>query len=323
VFSVEQNKRYRFRLINVGAFTLFQFSVDNHTLTVIEADGTVIQPVNVHRLDIAVAQRYSFILNANQSSTNYWMRSQMNENCFAADNPFLDPDVKALLTYTNSTESPQNSSDWADELDLICEDLNSTTLVPSVVEEAPPASTLYAVQFSFEIGAYALDRAYINGTSWTMSSIPTLNQAVAGLHKANSTFNTTGVSSAFTANQLVIDIPSYQVVDLLVTNFDDGSHPFHLHGHVFWVMATSPDEYFDWGSYGNLDTTNPMRRDTITIDAYGYALIRFRADNPGLWALHCHISWHMEAGLLMQFQARNDIMRYWTLPSQVTDLCNV
>jgi hypothetical protein len=88
-------------------------------------------------------------------------------------------------------------------------------------------------------------------------------------------------------------------------------------------MAASDQQYFDWDSYGSISTKNPIRRDTLTIDAYGWALIRFRSDNPGLWALHCHISWHMEAGLLMQFQARNDIMKDWTLPESVTDLCKV
>jgi len=45
-------------------------------------------------------------------------------------------------------------------------------------------------------------------------------------------------------------------------------------------------------------------------EGYGYTLIRFITDNPyfpylnllifsGAWALHCHITWHMEAGLLM------------------------
>jgi FtsP/CotA-like multicopper oxidase with cupredoxin domain len=282
----------------------------------------MVQPLDVHRLEIAVAQRYSVILNANQTATNYWIRSQMNTFCFAADNPILDPDVKALLTYTNSTEGPTESLDWADAVDDVCEDLNATLLMPSIVEEAPPAQTLYAIQFSFEIGDYAIDKAYINGTSWTAAKFPTLNEAVDGLKAGNSSFSIAGVSSAYTApNQYVINIPQNQVVDLLVTNFDDGSHPFHLHGHKFWIMATSSEQYFDWSSYGSINNTNPIRRDTLTIDAYGWALIRFISDNPGLWALHCHISWHMEAGLLMQFQARDDLIENWNLPESVTDLC--
>jgi FtsP/CotA-like multicopper oxidase with cupredoxin domain len=208
VFSVQQGKRYRYRLINTGAFAPFAFSVDNHTLSVIEADGTMVQPLDVHRVEIAVAQRYSVILNANQTATNYWIRSQMNTFCFAADNPILDPDVMALLTYTNSTEGPTASSDWSDGVDDICEDLNATKLIPSVAEEAPPAQTLYALTFSFQIGDYALDRAYVNGTSWTAADIPTLNQVVDGLKANNSTFNVAGVSSAYTTpNQYVIDIP--------------------------------------------------------------------------------------------------------------------
>src|SRR5579862_7003230 len=37
------------------------------------------------------------------------------------------------------------------------------------------------------------------------------------------------------------------------------------------------------------------------VEAYGFTLISFVADNPGAWAFHCHVSWHMEAGLLMTF----------------------
>jgi len=53
---------------------------------------------------------------------------------------------------------------------------------------------------------------------------------------------------------------------------------------------------------------NPVFRDTVAVrmstlnsanaEGYGFTLIRFISDNPGAWALHCHITWHMEAGLL-------------------------
>jgi len=322
--AVERGKRYRYRLINTGAFATFQFSVDNHTLTIIEADGTATDPLTVHRFEIAVAQRYSVVLAADQSVSNYWVRAQMNTYCFAADNPVLDSDVRALLTYTNSTAGPTRSADWKEALDVTCVDLNSSLLTPTFPSPAPPATTIYAVTSSFQIGDYALDLAYMNGTSWVMDAEdPTLNQAVAGLGQANASFSTAGVSSGYTSSQYVINIPDYAVVDLLVTNFDDGGHPFHLHGHTFWVVASSPDQYFDWSTYHLLNTTLPdaMRRDTIVIDAFGWALIRFVADNPGLWAFHCHISWHMEAGLLMQFQSRSDIMSTWTLPPDVLGLC--
>jgi Multicopper oxidase len=39
----------------------------------------------------------------------------------------------------------------------------------------------------------------------------------------------------------------------------------------------------------------------ITFPANGSAVIRFFADVPGVWAYHCHIGWHMDAGLLATF----------------------
>ncbi len=66
---------------------------------------------------------------------------------------------------------------------------------------------------------------------------------------------------------------------------------------------------------------NALRRDTLTIEPYSWSLIRFVADNPGLWALHCHIAWHMEAGLLMQFMSRPSVLKTMAIPQEVKDLC--
>jgi FtsP/CotA-like multicopper oxidase with cupredoxin domain len=334
LFSFQQNKRYRLRFINTSAFTPFSISVDNHTLDIVEVDGTAVNPYPIHRFEIATAERYSAILTLNQStSTNYWFRASMNTNCYAAVNPVLDPNVLAVLTYTNSTSTPTDSQDWADAYDLVCQDLNSTLLIPSVVEQAPTADVLYELQFSFAIGANALDRAIVNGTTWLPSTEnPTIAQAIAGLKTSNaSSFDAAGtISSAFSANQFVISLSDAKVVDVIVTNFDDGSHPFHLHGHAFWIMATSQDQYFPWdtdlysqlnGSVANSFTTNPLKRDTLVLPAYSWALIRFRNDNAGLFAFHCHNNWHFNAGLAMQFLGLPDIVKTWTLPEDVAGLC--
>lgn len=324
-FVVSQNKRYRFRLINTGSFGEFQFSVDNHTLTVIEADSTLVEPVTVHRLPIHIAQRYSVIIHTNQTATNYWIRAWLNTFCFGDDNlPVLNPNVLALLTYTNTTYEPLDteSVDWTTALELQCQDLNVTELVPLVAEDAPSPDQAFRIDVSFQIHDYAIDLAYINSTTWVPLTVPTLNQAITGLHANNATFNNLGLSTAFPSSQFIITVPELQVIDLLINSLDEGAHPFHLHGYQFWIMADGSSGDFDWSTYESLNVTNPMRRDTMTIDAYGWAMIRIRADNPGLWALHCHIAWHMEAGLLMQFQIRNDLMKEWTLPSDVAALCN-
>jgi FtsP/CotA-like multicopper oxidase with cupredoxin domain len=54
--------RYRFRLINMACFPNYIFSIDGHSMTIIEVDGANHQPLVVDSIQIFVAQRYSFIV---------------------------------------------------------------------------------------------------------------------------------------------------------------------------------------------------------------------------------------------------------------------
>lgn len=164
-----------------------EFSIDNHPLSIIEANGTATELLSVHRLDIAVALRYSVVINVNQSAgSDYWRRAQMNTLCFEGDNPVLDQDVRALMTYTNSTNAPVNSTDWKDAPDAACVGLNASLLTSFFESKVPSALTLYAVAANFQIGDYALDRAYINGTSLVMSDVdsqPSRSRLPSGKHR--------------------------------------------------------------------------------------------------------------------------------------------
>ncbi|KAK1752643.1 multicopper like protein [Echria macrotheca] len=338
VLSLEADKRYRLRLINTGSFAEFEFSVDNHSLSVIEADGVLVHPQSVHRLPIHVAQRYSAVLTTNAShSTNYWLRAEMVTFCFTGTSPVLDPTTKAVISYSgNATILPSESSvDWSDPRLTICQDLDESKLVPAVEKSPPPATTLWRIDFSFGIGDHQLDRAKVNGTIWSpLINTTTLISAVDGLSgKANgnaSAWAVDGQVSSFSADQFVVGVSAeaVEVVDILLYSLDEGSHPFHLHGHQFWILQKGSGP-FDWGNYyTNIKPSDPrtvanaLRRDTLTIEPYAWALIRFVADNPGLWALHCHITWHMEAGLLAQFMSRADVLRTMEVPRDVRALCS-
>jgi len=84
-------------------------------------------------------------------------------------------------------------------------------------------------------------------------------------------------------------------VDLIVDSLDDGDHPFHLHGHTFFIVGVSFGTVpFEWrfsdtvqwgvGRYigQRLNATAPMRRDTVTIPRYSWMALRFTTDNPGV-----------------------------------------
>jgi multicopper oxidase len=61
-------------------------------------------------------------------------------------------------------------------------------------------------------------------------------------------------------------------------------HPMHLHGHTFQVIK--PD-----GTLG-------ARKDTVIVLPNQKLNAVLIADNPGIWMLHCHHGYHLEAGMM-------------------------
>jgi iron transport multicopper oxidase len=86
-----------------------------------------------------------------------------------------------------------------------------------------------------------------------------------------------------------------QIVDIIVNNLDTGGHPMHLHGHQPQVIYRSNNSYTNTTSASFVAV--PMRRDTIKVDAGGSIVLRYQANNPGVFLFHCHIEWHVEAGV--------------------------
>jgi hypothetical protein len=53
-----------------------------------------------------------------------------------------------------------------------------------------------------------------------------------------------------------------------------------------------------------LKLDNPPRRDVVLLPRNGFVVIAFKADNPGIWLMHCHIARHASEGLAMQVLER-------------------
>jgi len=47
-------------------------------------------------------------------------------------------------------------------------------------------------------------------------------------------------------------------------------------------------------------------KDTVFVPRMGYVVLRFKADNEGLWFFHCHILMHQAVGMAMAFQVGGD-----------------
>jgi FtsP/CotA-like multicopper oxidase with cupredoxin domain len=83
-----------------------------------------------------------------------------------------------------------------------------------------------------------------------------------------------------------IPVAAGERVELVMKNTTMMSHPMHLHGTVFEVVAINGRRF------------RGARRDTVMVPAMASVTIAFDADNPGRWAYHCHNGYHMEAGMM-------------------------
>ncbi|GJE95819.1 multicopper oxidase [Phanerochaete sordida] len=305
-FHLKPNKTYRLRLIHTGSSAEITFSLDFHALTVIEADTTLVEPYKVQNLTLAVAQRYSVLITTNEHAEpagNYWMRTEL-QSLVPVNG--TNSDVRAIVRYGDSSALPTTKANPGVP-GAALPALDEAKLAPAVPKTPPMPTKFYSVNFTLALTSSGGVISAMNGTSWSpLASGATLLDVVDAA-KNGSAFAPEG-SSVELGNQFMITEDSIEVVDLLVINTGPGDHPFHLHGHTPYIIGSGTGNYTGTG----LNTVNPMLRDTFIAPSTGWVLIRFITDNPGVWALHCHIAWHMLTGLLMQINS---------LPSKAAELC--
>jgi len=82
VFTVEQGKKYRFRMINAGIlYCPIEVSIDGHNMTVIASDGSDVEPYEVESVIIMAGERYDFVVDAKREVGNYWLRAKGFADC--------------------------------------------------------------------------------------------------------------------------------------------------------------------------------------------------------------------------------------------------
>ncbi|KAK3884409.1 hypothetical protein Pcinc_011312 [Petrolisthes cinctipes] len=117
-------------------------------------------------------------------------------------------------------------------------------------------------------------------------------------------------------------IPLGASVELVLIDegqYGDENHPIHLHGQHFWVVgqdrpvdlqeaSLTRNEVIKMDQRGDMirNFDHPVYKDTVTIPDAGYTIIRFKADNPGHWLLHCHLLFHSMAGMNIVFKVGED-----------------
>lgn len=97
-------------------------------------------------------------------------------------------------------------------------------------------------------------------------------------------------------------------------------------------MLTLPPSYVLAEGFGEWDNkvtnpSNPQRRDTVWVqaakdkDTPAYVVLQIDQDNPGVWPFHCHIAWHVSAGLYVSILERPDDIKNMNVPGVMAQSC--
>ncbi|EOA85322.1 uncharacterized protein SETTUDRAFT_163983 [Exserohilum turcica Et28A] len=287
-------KAHLLRLINVGINNYLHVGLDGHKFKVISSDFTPIEPFETDSLVLAVGQRYEVIINATQPIDNYWLRVGTGGTC---DGPNANAaNIRSIFRYAGA---PSTDPTTTGELPTGCYD--ETNIVPyaktTVPQEMPEQLTVgFNPNYTSDVTQnQGLVQWLVNGNPMAIDlEVPTLQSVLDG----NVTFgNNRHVFAVDETNKW-----QYWVIQQTATN-PPLPHPIHLHGHDFYVLAQVENAVWN-GDISTLKTDNPIRRDTADLPAGGYLVLAFESDNPGAWLMHCHIPFHVAAGLGVQFLER-------------------
>ncbi|RDL29994.1 uncharacterized protein BP5553_10621 [Venustampulla echinocandica] len=298
----------RLRVVNVGSLAGFTLGISSGTFTPLKLDGG--RPISGSPSNsvgvLYPGERVDLLLKVpNQDAVSSSLHINLDPENFKFPNPALRPNqtfslissVQDIPISDRKRHALDNSSNFDLGSAISAEPNDSNSSFP----EHPHQIILLYIRTE-KLAKFANHpMGFINRTSWLLQNNPAL--PLISLTR-----------SQWDSNQFVPWVPTSQTtetwVDIILNNLDDGAHPFHLHGHDFYVLASYRSEH-GWGSYSpyassgssalkpKLNLKNPLRKDTVAVPRRGYVVLRFRADNPGIWMLHCHVLFHQASGMAM------------------------
>jgi FtsP/CotA-like multicopper oxidase with cupredoxin domain len=250
VVKVEKGGRVRLRIINSGSGTNFFVDLGYLTGELIATDGIPIRPIKRQRFPLAIAQRMDVIVNIPAEGGAFPILALRE----------LASEQTGIILATAGAAIPKLPEKGASPTDLLNLDLEREITAVSGLSQRPVDVT-GVLNLQGNMARYIW---MINDVSFDVEN-PAKEKAA-------------------------IHVKYGQRASVQFVNQTPMSHPMHLHGHVFQVVAVNDQRF------------RGALRDTVLVPGKTNVTVEFDAFNPGLWYLHCHILWHLAAGMAAMVQ---------------------
>ncbi|ODA81348.1 hypothetical protein RJ55_04313 [Drechmeria coniospora] len=326
--ALAHSHRVRLRVVNTSISSGLTLTLTHATMTVMTVDGghgvaNTTRPARSvgvlypgERMDLIV-DRETGAHGASAANDAEIVVTLDREN-MGLYNFALVPEQPFPLRWSRGRRSPEHGKQDADALPhLSLGDLQGAPLDPSTarIDEPAERAVLY-LAMQVRAASHNHPVGTVNHTSWLTTG--PMEQPLLALDRdawAGAVEQPTSVQK--------LKVPWFKEsgegrwIELVLNNFDDKGHPFHMHGYDFYVVFTGQAikgyNPFDAAAAEALaptfNTANPLRKDTVYVPSMGYVVLRFALDNDGLWLLHCHVLWHQAIGMGIAFQVGPGIAR--------------
>lgn len=306
----------RLRVINGSSSTYFWLNWSGGKISVVATDGVDVEPVEVDRLIVGVSEIYDVIVTipddmayefqaTAEDRTGYaslWLGNGMKH----AQTPM--PRLKyfeGMKMMNDMMTLGGNMNDMGMNMSLQQMDMNNV-MYPEITGESKKKgversdddhTAHHATKPTMPVTLhYAMLKSLVKTT---LPDAPwrTLHFELTGnMNRYVWTVNNRTISESD-----MIEIKAGENTRIILTNNSMMRHPMHLHGHFFRIVNGQGD----YAPLKNVLDIMPMETDTIEFNA---------SEGYGDWFFHCHILYHMMAGM-------GRIFRYEDSPpnSQIPD----
>lgn len=317
--DIDYDTTYLIRIANIGIMVSQFFSIPGYDFEIIEVDGVYTKPTKAEMVYITVAQRVSILLKTKPKSevdSNIVIVSSLDSSMLDSVPEDLELNSINYLVYDKNLPMPK-APKWIDDQDSFepFDDMNLTPYEP--VPILPEADNRIDLLLHMDNLGDGINYAFFNNITYVSPKVPTL---LTALSAPDDLVNDARI---YGSNTNAFVLKKDDVIEVVINNEDDNKHPMHMHGHQFQVVARSDtfEEPVHYDPEKDELAEYPLVRDTVYVAGNGYLVLRFVADNPGIWFFHCHLDFHLEQGLAVTLVEAPDYIDI-TLPEDQIRICH-
>lgn len=304
----KNGEKVRVRLINGGASSYFWVQYAGGKMTVIASDGKDVEPVEVDRLIVGNGETYDVILSIPDNGMCYELKATPEDRTkfasifFGSGMEMTVPEMPKLNYFAGMKmmNGMMNMGLKMDDMGMKMSaqqmDMNRV-MYPEITGGNKPMKgmKMKGMDHSEMPAAAAGNLTTLNYAMLRSTEKTTLPDAPTKELRFELTGNMNRyvwtMDNKTMAESDMILIKQGENVRIILRNSSMMRHPMHLHGHFFRVLNGQ-------GDYAPLKNTldiMPMETDTL----------EFAASETGDWIFHCHILYHMAAGMSRVFSYEN------------------